>query len=101
MDLAIAVADLAVSRSGSATVSELTAAGVPAVFVPYPVGNGEQRFNAADVVAAVEQDEVAAAAALEVGRHREAGEPCADDGDVDVLRWEAHGYGSVTYGGVG
>lgn len=52
MDLAIAVADLAVSRSGSATVSELTAIGVPAVFVPYPVGNGEQRFNAADVVAA-------------------------------------------------
>lgn len=52
MDLAIAVADLAVSRSGSATVSELTAVGVPAVFVPYPVGNGEQRFNAADVVAA-------------------------------------------------
>src|SRR5690606_926505 len=32
MDLAIAVADLAVSRSGSATVSELTAIGVPAVF---------------------------------------------------------------------
>ena len=52
MDLAIAVADLAVSRSGSATVSELTSVGVAAVFVPYPVGNGEQRFNAADVVAA-------------------------------------------------
>lgn len=52
MDLAIAVADLAVSRSGSATVSELTAVGVAAVFVPYPVGNGEQRFNAADVVEA-------------------------------------------------
>ena len=52
MDLAIAVADLAVSRSGSATVSELTAVGVPAVYVPYPVGNGEQRFNAADAVAA-------------------------------------------------
>jgi len=52
MDLAIAATDLAVSRSGSATVSELTAVGVPAVFVPYPVGNGEQRFNAADVIAA-------------------------------------------------
>ena len=52
MDLAIAVADLAVSRSGSATVSELTAVGVAAVYVPYPVGNGEQRFNAADAVAA-------------------------------------------------
>ena len=52
MDLAIAAADLAVSRAGSATVSEFGAVGLPAVFVPYPVGNGEQRFNAAGVVAA-------------------------------------------------
>jgi UDP-N-acetylglucosamine--N-acetylmuramyl-(pentapeptide) pyrophosphoryl-undecaprenol N-acetylglucosamine transferase len=50
MDLAIAVADLAVARSGAATVSELSAIGVPAVYVPYPVGNGEQRFNAKDAV---------------------------------------------------
>ncbi|CAN5216871.1 undecaprenyldiphospho-muramoylpentapeptide beta-N-acetylglucosaminyltransferase [soil metagenome] len=50
MDLAIAVADLAVSRAGSATVAELTAVGVPAVYIPYPVGNGEQRFNARGVV---------------------------------------------------
>ena len=48
----MAVADLAVSRAGSATVSEFSAVGVPAVYVPYPVGNGEQRFNAADAVAA-------------------------------------------------
>ncbi|PWC04395.1 undecaprenyldiphospho-muramoylpentapeptide beta-N-acetylglucosaminyltransferase [Agromyces badenianii] len=52
MDLALAVADAAVSRAGAATVSELAALGIPAVFVPYPVGNGEQRFNAAGVVAA-------------------------------------------------
>jgi UDP-N-acetylglucosamine--N-acetylmuramyl-(pentapeptide) pyrophosphoryl-undecaprenol N-acetylglucosamine transferase len=52
MDLALAAADFVVSRAGSATVSELTALGLPAVLVPYPVGNGEQRFNAADVVAA-------------------------------------------------
>jgi UDP-N-acetylglucosamine--N-acetylmuramyl-(pentapeptide) pyrophosphoryl-undecaprenol N-acetylglucosamine transferase len=52
MELAIAVADLAVSRAGSATVSEFTAVGVPAVYIPYPVGNGEQRFNAVDVVSA-------------------------------------------------
>lgn len=50
MDLAMAVADAAVSRAGAATVSELAALGIPAVFVPYPVGNGEQRFNAAGVV---------------------------------------------------
>ncbi|PRY68526.1 UDP-N-acetylglucosamine-N-acetylmuramylpentapeptide N-acetylglucosamine transferase [Glaciihabitans tibetensis] len=52
MDLAIAVADLAIARSGAATVSELSAVGVAAVYVPYPVGNGEQRFNAKDAVAA-------------------------------------------------
>lgn len=43
---ALACADLVISRAGSSTVSELSALGVPAVLVPYPVGNGEQRFNA-------------------------------------------------------
>jgi UDP-N-acetylglucosamine--N-acetylmuramyl-(pentapeptide) pyrophosphoryl-undecaprenol N-acetylglucosamine transferase len=50
MDLALAVADFAVSRAGAATVSELSALGIPAVYVPYPVGNGEQRYNASDSV---------------------------------------------------
>ena len=49
MDLAFAIADLAVSRAGAATVSELAALGIPAVYVPYPVGNGEQRSTRADV----------------------------------------------------
>jgi UDP-N-acetylglucosamine--N-acetylmuramyl-(pentapeptide) pyrophosphoryl-undecaprenol N-acetylglucosamine transferase len=52
MDLAFAAADLAISRAGSATVSELAAVGLPAVFVPYPVGNGEQAFNAVDAIRA-------------------------------------------------
>lgn len=52
MDLALAACDLAVSRAGSTTVSELAGLGIPAVFVPYGVGNGEQRVNAAPVVAA-------------------------------------------------
>lgn len=52
MDLALAAADLAVSRAGAATVCELAALGIPAVYVPYPVGNGEQRFNARGVVEA-------------------------------------------------
>ncbi|MDF2442449.1 MAG: UDP-N-acetylglucosamine--N-acetylmuramyl-(pentapeptide) pyrophosphoryl-undecaprenol [Subtercola sp.] len=52
MELALAVADLAVSRAGAATVSELAALGVPSVLVPYAVGNGEQRFNAVDLVEA-------------------------------------------------
>jgi UDP-N-acetylglucosamine--N-acetylmuramyl-(pentapeptide) pyrophosphoryl-undecaprenol N-acetylglucosamine transferase len=52
MDAAIAASDLAISRSGASTVSEFSAAGLPAVFVPYPVGNGEQRHNAGSVVEA-------------------------------------------------
>lgn len=52
MDLALSAADLAISRAGSATVSELAALGVPAVFVPYAVGNGEQALNARDAVEA-------------------------------------------------
>jgi UDP-N-acetylglucosamine--N-acetylmuramyl-(pentapeptide) pyrophosphoryl-undecaprenol N-acetylglucosamine transferase len=52
MDLALAAADFAVTRAGAATVSELCALGIPAVYVPYPVGNGEQRFNASPVLAA-------------------------------------------------
>ncbi|WP_066038985.1 UDP-N-acetylglucosamine--N-acetylmuramyl-(pentapeptide) pyrophosphoryl-undecaprenol N-acetylglucosamine transferase [Herbiconiux solani] len=52
MELALAVADFAVSRAGGSTVSELAVVGVPSVLVPYPVGNGEQRFNAQDLVGA-------------------------------------------------
>lgn len=52
MDLAFAACDLAVSRAGSTTVSELAGLGVPAILVPYGHGNGEQRFNASSVVAA-------------------------------------------------
>ncbi len=52
MDLAFAACDLAVSRAGSTTVSELSGLGIPAILVPYAVGNGEQRFNAAGVVRA-------------------------------------------------
>ena len=52
MDLAYAAADLVVARSGANTVCELTAVGLPAIYVPLPIGNGEQRLNAATVVAA-------------------------------------------------
>ena len=51
MDLAYAAADLALCRSGMTTVAELTAVGLPAAYVPLPIGNGEQRLNAAPVVA--------------------------------------------------
>ncbi len=52
MDLAFAACDLAVSRAGSTTVSELSGLGIPSVFVPLGHGNGEQRANASDVVRA-------------------------------------------------
>ena len=50
MDLAYAAADLAICRSGAMTVAEVSAVGLPAVYVPLPVGNGEQRLNALPVV---------------------------------------------------
>lgn len=52
MDLAFALADAIVSRSGAATVAEVSALGIPAVYVPYAVGNGEQALNAASAVRA-------------------------------------------------
>ncbi len=50
MDQAIAAADLAICRAGASTVCEFGSFGLPSIYVPYPVGNGEQRFNAADLV---------------------------------------------------
>jgi UDP-N-acetylglucosamine--N-acetylmuramyl-(pentapeptide) pyrophosphoryl-undecaprenol N-acetylglucosamine transferase len=50
MDLAYAAADAAVCRAGAMTCAEVAAVGLPAIYVPYAVGNGEQRLNAAPVV---------------------------------------------------
>lgn len=50
MDLAYAAADFVIARSGAMSVAEITACGVPACFVPLPIGNGEQRVNALPVV---------------------------------------------------
>ncbi len=52
MDLAYAAADIAVCRSGAMTVAEVSAVGLPAIYVPLPIGNGEQRLNALPVVEA-------------------------------------------------
>ena len=52
MDLAYAAADLALCRAGANTVVELTAVGLPAAYVPLPIGNGEQELIARPVVQA-------------------------------------------------
>jgi UDP-N-acetylglucosamine--N-acetylmuramyl-(pentapeptide) pyrophosphoryl-undecaprenol N-acetylglucosamine transferase len=50
MELALAAADLALGRAGTSTVAEVAALGIPAIFVPYAAGNGEQRLNARESV---------------------------------------------------
>jgi UDP-N-acetylglucosamine--N-acetylmuramyl-(pentapeptide) pyrophosphoryl-undecaprenol N-acetylglucosamine transferase len=50
MDLAYAAADFALCRCGAMTCAELTAVGMPAAYVPLPIGNGEQRLNALPIV---------------------------------------------------
>lgn len=52
MDLAYAAADMMLCRAGAMTVAELSAVGLPAAYVPLPIGNGEQRLNAQPVVEA-------------------------------------------------
>lgn len=50
MEVALSLADLVVCRSGAGTVAELAAVGLPAVFIPFPIGNGEQKLNANDML---------------------------------------------------
>lgn len=52
MHLAYAAADAVLCRAGAMTVAEVSAVGLPAVYVPLPHGNGEQALNAGPVVAA-------------------------------------------------
>ncbi|MFM1917115.1 MAG: hypothetical protein RJB01_630 [Actinomycetota bacterium] len=50
MDLAYSAADAVLCRAGAMTCAEVAAVGVPAIFVPLPVGNGEQALNAQALV---------------------------------------------------
>ncbi len=52
MELGYAAADMVMGRGGSMTVAEVTALGLPTVFVPMPWGNREQYRTAGPVVAA-------------------------------------------------
>lgn len=51
MASAYAAADLVISRSGAVTVVETGVLGIFTVYVPLPIGNGEQAHNAQEVVA--------------------------------------------------
>ncbi|GGM86680.1 undecaprenyldiphospho-muramoylpentapeptide beta-N-acetylglucosaminyltransferase [Dactylosporangium sucinum] len=52
MELGYAAGDLALCRGGAMTCAETAAVGMPAIYVPLPWGNGEQRRNALPVVEA-------------------------------------------------
>jgi UDP-N-acetylglucosamine--N-acetylmuramyl-(pentapeptide) pyrophosphoryl-undecaprenol N-acetylglucosamine transferase len=50
MATAYLAADLIISRSGAVTCSEVNTLGRYALFIPLPIGNGEQELNAADLI---------------------------------------------------
>ncbi len=52
MQRAYAAADAVLCRAGAITCAELATVGLPAAYVPLPIGNGEQALNAAPVVRA-------------------------------------------------
>ncbi len=53
MELALAVADLAIARAGANTIHELAACAIPSILVPYPHATGDhQHANAQEVARA-------------------------------------------------
>lgn len=96
MDLAFSIADLIVARSGSATVSEISALGIPAVYVPYAVGNGEQAKNAASAVAAGAATLIPDADFTSARVREEVVPLLADDARRDAMRKAAASVGTRT-----
>lgn len=52
MATVLLASDLVISRSGAIATNEFAALGKYALFIPLPIGNGEQAFNAAELVKA-------------------------------------------------
>lgn len=46
MDLAYGAADFALGRAGATFLAEIAVKKIPAILIPYPYGDGHQRFNA-------------------------------------------------------
>jgi UDP-N-acetylglucosamine--N-acetylmuramyl-(pentapeptide) pyrophosphoryl-undecaprenol N-acetylglucosamine transferase len=51
MATAYLAADIVISRSGAVTCAEVNTLGRFALFIPLPIGNGEQELNGRDLVA--------------------------------------------------
>ncbi len=89
MALALAAADVAVTRAGAGTCTELAAFGVPAVMVPLPIATrGHQAANAAVLVAAGGAVAVPDAE-LDVDRLTAELAPLVDDVDLRAVRSRA------------
>ena len=69
MATALLAADLVISRSGAIACSEFAALGKYALFIPLPIGNGEQELNAATLVA---QERVILGDDMGLGKTRQA-----------------------------
>lgn len=50
MELAYAAADLVVCRAGAMTIAEQTVLAIPAIYIPFASGNGEQRENISELI---------------------------------------------------
>jgi UDP-N-acetylglucosamine--N-acetylmuramyl-(pentapeptide) pyrophosphoryl-undecaprenol N-acetylglucosamine transferase len=50
MDLAYSAADLVIARAGAMSAAEISTVGIPAIFIPLPIGNGEQKRNAQKLI---------------------------------------------------
>jgi UDP-N-acetylglucosamine--N-acetylmuramyl-(pentapeptide) pyrophosphoryl-undecaprenol N-acetylglucosamine transferase len=50
MELAYAAADLVVSRAGAMTIAEQTILAMPAIYIPFASGNGEQKENVSQLI---------------------------------------------------
>ncbi|MFW2513534.1 undecaprenyldiphospho-muramoylpentapeptide beta-N-acetylglucosaminyltransferase [Demequina sp. SO4-13] len=93
MTTVLAAAGAVVCRAGAATVSELTALSLPAMYVPLPHGNGEQADNARPAVEAGAAIMVADADLTPVTLEQRAERMLLDERTATGMREAASGIG--------